>query len=79
MQGIPAAVAPITCAELEEADEVFCATTAGGVMPVARVGTRILGNDRPGPLSLALKAAYWKKHEEGWHRTSVRGLSEMAE
>jgi len=75
MQGIPAAVAPITRAELEEADEVFCATTAGGVMPVARVGARILGNDRPGPVSLALKAAYWRKHAEGWYRTEVRGLA----
>ena len=72
--GIEAAVAPVTRAELEDADEVFAATTAGGVMPVARVGTRILGNDRPGPLSLRLKQAYWARHEEGWHRTPVRGL-----
>jgi branched-chain amino acid aminotransferase len=75
MQGIPAAVAPITRAEPEEADEVFCATTAGGVMPVTRVGARILGNDRPGTVSLALKAAYWRKHAEGWYRTEVRPLS----
>lgn len=70
--GIPAAVAPVTRAMLEEADEVFTATTAGGVMPVARVGRRILGNDRPGPLSLRLKELYWRKHAEGWHRTPVR-------
>jgi branched-chain amino acid aminotransferase len=72
--GIEAAVAPVPRAALEEADEVFTATTAGGVMPVARVGARILGNDRPGPLSLALKQAYWRRHEEGWHRTPVRPL-----
>ena len=72
--GIEAAVAPIPRAALEEADEVFTATSAGGVMPVARVGARILGNDRPGPLSLALKQAYWRRHEEGWHRTPVRPL-----
>ena len=73
--GIPAAVEPIPRASLEEADEVFAATTAGGVMPVSRVGTRILGNDRPGPLSMALKQEYWRRHEEGWHRTPVRALA----
>ena len=72
--GIPAEVAPLPRALLEDADEVFAATTAGGVMPVSRVGTRILGNDRPGPLSLALKEAYWRRHEQGWHRTPVRPL-----
>src|ERR1700712_3552599 len=58
--GMEAAVAPITRAELEDADEVFAATTAGGVMPVARVGTRILGNDRPRPVSMQLKQALWQ-------------------
>jgi branched-chain amino acid aminotransferase len=72
--GIEASVAPIPRAVLEDADEVFAATTAGGVMPVARVSGRILGNDRPGPVSMALKQAYWKRHDEGWHRTSVRPL-----
>ena len=76
MLGLAAAVAPITRSELEDADEVFAATTAGGVMPVARVGGRILGNDRPGPISLRLKDAYWAKHREGWHRTAVRALAD---
>jgi branched-chain amino acid aminotransferase len=71
--GIAAAVAPIPRTMVEdEADEVFTATTAGGVMPISRVGTRILGNDRPGPLSVRLKELYWRRHEEGWHRTPVR-------
>ncbi len=76
--GVPASVTSVTRAELEDADEVFAATTAGGVMPVSRVGKRILGNDRPGPISMALKQAYWKRHEEGWHRTEVRALESVA-
>jgi branched-chain amino acid aminotransferase len=76
--GIEAKVAPIPRALFEDADEVFAATTAGGVMPVARIGSRILGNDRPGPVSLALKEAYWQRHAEGWHRTSVRPLDQLA-
>lgn len=74
--GIEAAVAPITRAMIEDADEVFAATTAGGVMPVSRIAGRILGNDRPGPISLRLKQAYWQRHEEGWHRTPVRALAD---
>ena len=71
--GIPAAIAPVPRSMLEEdADEVFTATTAGGVMPISRVGSRILGNDRPGPLSARLRELYWRRHEEGWHRTPVR-------
>jgi branched-chain amino acid aminotransferase len=69
--GLPAAVAPITRAAFEDADEIFAATTAGGIMPVARVGTRILGNDRPGPISMRLKEAYWAAHAAGWHATPV--------
>jgi branched-chain amino acid aminotransferase len=76
--GIEARVAAIPRAALEDADEVFAATTAGGVMPVSRIGARILGNDRPGPVSLTLKQAYWQRHEEGWHRTPVRKLDALA-
>jgi branched-chain amino acid aminotransferase len=76
--GIDAEVAPLPRALLENADEVFAATTAGGVMPVSRVGSHILGNDRPGPISLTLKQAYWQRHEEGWHRTPVRKLDAVA-
>ena len=72
--GIEAAVAPIPRTFLEDADEVFLATTAGGVMPASRIGTRIMGNDRPGPISLRLKQLYWQRHREGWHRTPVRPL-----
>ena len=77
--GIEAAVAPISRTELEDADEVFAATTAGGVMPVSRIGRRILGNDRPGPVSVRLKQLYWQRHREGWHATEVRSLAETAD
>ena len=69
---IPAAITTIPRASLEEADEVFLATTAGGIIPVTRLGPRILGNDSPGPLTRRLKETYWRKHQEGWHRTPVR-------
>ncbi len=70
--GIPAEVADIPRAKLEAADEVFLATTAGGVMPASRVGTHIMGNDRPGPISSRVKEHYWRRHKEGWHGPPVR-------
>ena len=75
---IEAAVAPIARELLDDADEVFLATTAGGVMPAARIGRRILGNDRPGPVSMRIKDAYWAHHRAGWHRTPVRPLDVAA-
>jgi branched-chain amino acid aminotransferase len=50
---------------------MFCATTAGGVMPVSRVDGHIMSNDRPGPISRMLKEFYWAQHAAGWHATAI--------
>jgi branched-chain amino acid aminotransferase len=71
MLSIPARIAPLKREDLASADEMFCTTTAGGVMPVSRIGDHIMGNGRPGALSLKLKSTYWEKHRTGWHRTPV--------
>ncbi len=70
--GIPFEIRDIPRAEFEEADEVFFSTTAGGIMPVSRLGARILGNDRPGQVATALKDRFWRRREQGWHATYVR-------
>lgn len=69
--GIPFALQGITPDELRDADEVFISSTAGGVMPVSRIDERILGNGRPGPLTMRIRESYWRKHEQGWHATPV--------
>jgi len=69
--GIPCRMRPIAVEELFQADEIFVTSTAGGPMPVTRIDGHIMGNDRPGPLSSELKAAFWKKRESGWHSTPV--------
>ena len=68
---IPFALERITPDELRDADEVFISSTAGGVMPVARVDERILGNGRPGALTTRIRELYWRKHEQGWYATPV--------
>ena len=57
--------------EKSHADEIFTCTTAGGVMPASRIDGRIMGNDRPGPISMRLRDAFWAKRAEGWHATPV--------
>jgi branched-chain amino acid aminotransferase len=69
--GIPFQIRPISRAELEDADEIFLSTTAGGVMPVSRLGKRILSNDRPGPISATLRETFWEKRRRGWHATPI--------
>lgn len=76
--GLEGRVAPITREMLDEADEVFTTTTAGGVMPVSRVGGRILGNDRPGPVTMRLYDAYWAAHADPRYATPVLPLDATA-
>lgn len=71
MRGIRASIVPLRRSHLLEADEMFCATTAGGVMPVSRVDDHFMSNDRPGPISRMLKEFYWAQHAAGWHATTV--------
>jgi branched-chain amino acid aminotransferase len=69
--GLAGAVRPLRADELRDADEIFLATTAGGIMPASRIDGRILGNDRPGPISARLRERFWAKRAEGWHATPV--------
>ena len=68
---LPFAARAVDAAELRDADEIFLSTTAGGIMPVARLDGRILGNDRPGPISTRLRERFWSKRAEGWHATPI--------
>jgi branched-chain amino acid aminotransferase len=68
---IPAQVRTIAGKELYEADEMFMASTAGGIMPVSRVDNHVMSEDKPGPISVSLKNRYWEKREAGWHATPV--------
>jgi branched-chain amino acid aminotransferase len=73
--GIRCSVKPLRAAELRDADEIFLATTAGGIMPASRIDGRILGNDRPGPISARLRELFWAKRGKGWHATPIDYLT----
>jgi branched-chain amino acid aminotransferase len=69
--GIPSEVRAYTADELRGADEIFLSTTAGGVMPVARLDGRALGDGHPGVISSRLRTAFWAKRAAGWYATPV--------
>ncbi len=72
--GMPAREADLLPEALRTADEAFLSSTAGGIMPVTKVGGHPLGDGRPGPLTTHLRTLYWEKREAGWLGTPVKTL-----
>jgi branched-chain amino acid aminotransferase len=64
---LPLEVTTVTAQELIDADEAFLTSTAGGIMPAARVNDRPLGGrNGPGEITTALHNLYWEKRWAGW-------------
>lgn len=74
--GVPAEAGDYPAEALRSADEAFICTTAGGIMPMTRVDGKLLGDDKPGPMSSQLRSLYWAKREAGWLGTPVADLTE---
>ena len=53
------------------ADEAFITSTAGGIMPVTRIESRILGNGAPGAVTRHLSDAYLALHQDVRYLTPV--------
>ncbi|MFQ5426932.1 MAG: aminotransferase class IV [Gaiellales bacterium] len=60
--------------ELEEADEIFAATTAGGVMPIIALDGTAVGSGSAGPITRRIQDLYWSKRTAGWHGTAATDL-----
>src|SRR5262245_35215226 len=64
---LPLEVTNVTARELVDADEAFLTSTAGGIMPAARVNDRPLGGrNGPGEITTRLHNLYWEKRWAGW-------------
>ena len=61
---IPIEPRPVPAGELRRADEVFLSSTAGGIMPVTTVDGEVVGDGEPGPVTLRLRDAYWRLHDD---------------
>ena len=57
--------------DLRSADEVFMASTAGGLMPIRKVDDSMIGNGAPGPVTERLTDLYWAMHDDPKYSTPV--------
>ena len=69
--GIPCAETDIAVDRFVGADEAFITSTAGGIMPVTRIESRILGNGAPGAVTNRLADAYMALHRDERYLTRV--------
>lgn len=69
--GIPIEERPVPAASLRRADEAFLSSTAGGIIPVTMVDGQTIGAGEPGTVSLLMRDAYWKLHEDPRHSLPV--------
>jgi branched-chain amino acid aminotransferase len=58
--------------DLYTADEVFFAATAGGIIPIAEVDGRQVGEGKLGPVTKRVTKAYWDMLETGVHGTPYK-------
>ena len=56
---------------LENAEEVFISSTAGGVIPVTTVNGKTIGDGKPGKVTTLIQKRYWESHDEARWTTSV--------
>jgi branched-chain amino acid aminotransferase len=71
-RGLPLEAREIQAEEVRRADEVFLTSTAGGIIPVTKVDGASVGDGAPGPVTLRLREAYWKLHEDPRFATPIQ-------
>jgi branched-chain amino acid aminotransferase len=64
-------VGTLRAEDVTGASEVFLTSTAGGVMPVARVDGTRLGDECPGPVTRRISSRYWELHGDSEHTIDI--------
>lgn len=62
--GLPVHTGDLPVGDLYRADELFLTSTAGGVMPVARLDGQPVGNGKPRAITQKIRARYWDLHTD---------------
>jgi branched-chain amino acid aminotransferase len=63
-QNIPTTLEMFDADVLRSADEIFLASTAGGIIPVTKLDGRQVGDGKPGDVTMRLRRRYWEAHDE---------------
>lgn len=61
----------VSPAKLKRADEVFCTSTAGGVMPITKIDGAPIGSGSIGPITKRITESYWRMHEDMQNRMII--------
>jgi len=69
--GIRTRVARLPARDLARAHEILLSSTAGGVMPVARLDGRPVGDGAVGPVTTRIRDTYWAWHEDPRFTTPI--------
>lgn len=69
--GLATRVEPVPASRLDSADEVFLTSSGGGILPITKVGSRILANGKPGPVATAARQTYWDWVTRPEYRTEI--------
>jgi branched-chain amino acid aminotransferase len=69
--GIEVRQARMTKYDVYVAEEVFLSSTAGGIIPVTEVDSRVIGSGQPGAITQRIQAGYTRMLDEGIHGTSI--------
>jgi branched-chain amino acid aminotransferase len=59
---------------LENSDEVFATSTAGGIMPITKINNKMVDQGTPGKITRKLYQSYWDKHAQPKWSESVNDL-----
>lgn len=74
---LTAELGQVTADQLRAADEIFMATTAGGITPVTELDGTPVGDGRAGPLTERLRTMYWDWHKNPEFLTAIDYEAEM--
>jgi branched-chain amino acid aminotransferase len=75
MLNIPVETRVVSAEEIRQADEVFITSTAGGIMPVTKVDGHLLGDGKPGPITLQFHKQYWSLHQDPRYASPIQYVS----
>ncbi|HEY5700715.1 MAG TPA: aminotransferase class IV, partial [Gammaproteobacteria bacterium] len=68
---VSARTATIAGGDLPKADELFMASTAGGLIPIIALDGSPVGDGAPGPVTRNLRQRYWALHDDPAYSTPV--------
>ena len=59
---LPVNLRSVSINMLNDSNEVFATSTAGGIMPITKINNKLVGDGTPGPVTRQIHKSYWELH-----------------